>query len=478
MDNSFEKQIRNKVGQAEVRPSEDLFDAILEKRAARSKTYLGVGYKKLLMLTTFVAVITAGFFYYFLNEKGVTVESHSSVKLVQSDVSETNGTSGSAAQSGNSELANEVPAPEETKGKSVNKAQAKQKSGGSVSLSGLAKSDRFNKNASAQGNKGLKKIKEGFNDKQAWANADPSAYFDVDAANRPVIDYEKHQGNSHLFVYESVHPDQLDNEILRYTNASRMTKIQYPFAFDAMSPVATTKTQYNTNPHRSKPLFIDLLFAQVYSTAKTGDAMANELKNGTMNQQFGVRVSAPVKGRLSVFAGLGYMNQILHYRGNVSYNEAFTTINTKVSFINDPIKGVIRVETKDTVNGIATKTRSVDMKNTYSLFRVPLGVGYNFGIGKFDFTVYGSADINVLTSASANTRITEVNPVLSQNNNKSLHLGAGFSFMSAYRISPRFRLIAEPGVYYMNLNSSKTGNFASEKIYNFTGSIGLRYSLF
>ena len=73
MDNSFEKQIRNKVGQAEVRPSEDLFDAILEKRAARSKTYLGVGYKKLLMLTTFVAVITAGFFYYFLNEKGVTV---------------------------------------------------------------------------------------------------------------------------------------------------------------------------------------------------------------------------------------------------------------------------------------------------------------------------------------------------------------------------------------------------------------------
>ncbi len=478
MDNSFEKQIRNKVGQAEVRPSEDLFDAILEKRAARSKTYLGVGYKKLLMLTTFVAVITAGVFYYFLNEEGVTVEHHSTAKLEQSDVPVTDGTSGSNMQSGNSNVSNEASAPEVTKDKSMDKTQAKQKSNGSASSSGLSKSDRSNKNTSAQGNKGLKKIKEGFNGKPAWANADPAAYFNVDAVNRPVIDYEKHQGNSHLFVYESVSQDQLENEVLRYTNASRMSKLQYPFAFEEMNPVATTKTQYNTNPNRSKPLFVDLLFAQVYSTAKTGDAAANELKNGTMNQQFGVRVSAPVKGRLSVFAGLGYMNQILHYRGNMSYNEAYTTINTKVSFINDPIRGVIRVETKDTVRGVAAKARSVDMKNNYSLFRVPLGVGYNFGLGKFDFTVYGSADINVLTSASANTRITEASPVMNHNNNKSLHLGAGLSFMSAYRISPRFRLIAEPGMFYMNLNSRRTGNFASEKIYNFTGTIGLRYSLF
>jgi hypothetical protein len=59
-----------------------------------------------------------------------------------------------------------------------------------------------------------------------------------------------------------------------------------------------------------------------------------------------------------------------------------------------------------------------------------------------------------------------------------MNMGAGLSFMSAYRISPRFRLIAEPGVHYMNLKGAQTGNIFNEKIYNFTGSIGLRYSIF
>ena len=72
---------------------------------------------------------------------------------------------------------------------------------------------------------------------------------------------------------------------------------------------------------------------------------------------------------------IGYMDQISHYRGDLPYSEAFTNITTKVTFINDPIKGVIRVETKDTVSGIAAKTKALDFRNTYSLFRLPIGLG-------------------------------------------------------------------------------------------------------
>ena len=474
MDNSFEKQIRNKVGQTEVSPSADLFDAILEKRAARTKPFMGLGYTKLFLLTA-IAAITAGVWYVNRPVSGdKTISQNSSTQMAPSNDAKLENTDNAADhQIAKTELAQE----DVSKKTSAEGASGDSKSGKTHAVkstkAAIAKADQNEKTKKA-----MKKIKGGFNGKPSWANADPSSYFDVDAANRPDIDYEKHQGNSHLFVYESVNPDQLENEILRYTNASRMSKIQYPFAFDAMSPVKADKTNYVVSGKHQKPLFIDLLFAQVYSTAKTSDAAANTLKNGTLNQQFCVRVSAPVKGRLSVFAGLGYMNQILHYRGDLTYNEAFTQINTKVTFINDPVKGVIRVETKDTVNGMASKTRAVDFKNTYSVFRMPVGLGYNFGLGKFDFTLYGSADINVLTSAVANSRIAEANPLISRTNNKSLHLGAGLSFMSAYRISPRFRLILEPGMHYMQLNSSKTGNFGHEKIYNFTGTLGLRYSLF
>lgn len=479
MDNSFEKQIRNKVGQTEVSPSQDLFDAILEKRAARSKTYLGMGYKKLFMLTAIVAVVTSGIFYYFIQvEESITVQQQSTVQLVESASPETQGQSPAQVQSANSEVSEGSATPEATSSKSLSKNQTQGNSTGTAEVSGQSQSARSGSKQSTKASKGLKKIKEGFNGKPSWANADPASYFNVDAANRPVIDLEKHQGNSHLFVYESVNPEALENAILRYTNASHISKIQYPIVFDAFSPVATSKTQYNVNDKHRKPLFIDFLYAQEYSTAKTGDAAVNELKNGTMNQQFGVRVSAPVKGSLSVFAGLGYMDQILHYRGNLSYSEAYTNINTKVTFINDPIKGVIRVETKDTVSGIASKTKAVDFRNQYSLVRMPLGLGYNFGAGKFDFSVYGSADLNLLTYARVNTMLNEANVLVKTSNSKSLNIGAGMSFMAAYRISPRFRLIAEPGLHYMKLNRRQTGNFTNEKIFNFTASLGIRYSVF
>jgi hypothetical protein len=300
----------------------------------------------------------------------------------------------------------------------------------------------------------------------------------VDAANRPRIDFETHKGNSHLFIYESVDPAMLESSILRYTGTSNIQKVQYPFVFDAMAPIKTNKTNYAFNDKPQRPLFVDLLYSAVYTNTKTSDAAINLLRNGTFNQQYSLRVTAPIKGKLSAFAGIGYMDQISHYRGNLPYSEAFINITTKVTFINDPIKGVIRVETKDTVSGIAARTKALDFRNTYSLFRLPIGLGYSFGLGQFDFTLYGSADVNILSYSSVHTKLTEAVMSKSENNRKSMKMGAGLSFMSAYRISPRFRLIAEPGVHYMNLKSAQTGNIFNEKIYNFTGSIGLRYLIF
>lgn len=485
MDNSFEKQIRNKVGQTEVRPSEDLFDAILEKRAARSKSYLGFSYKKLFMLTAIVSVITAGVFYFMLqDDNGVTVQSsQSSAQSVQPTEPSNEGKEAVSEESSNSQVSSNDATQKESSGNSNGNSGSKaldrgNKTGSNVSAS-VSKARVNDAQQNNKASKGMKKIKDGFNGKPSWANADPSSYFNVDAANRPIIDVEKHQGNSHLFVYESVDPQLLENEILRYTGTSRIEKMQYPFAFDAFSPVKTSKNTYNVgNDNNKRPFFVDLLLGNVYTTVLTQDAAVNALKNGTYNQQAGIRVSVPLKGKLSVFAGLGYMNQIVHYRGDYIYNEAFTNITSKVSFINDPIRGVIRVETKDTVRGIAAKSKAVDFKNTYSLFRMPLGLGYNFGAGKFDFTLYGSADLNLLTYAKVNTMLSEANTLLKTSNAKSLHLGAGMSFMTAYRISPRFRLIAEPGVNYMHLKGASTGNFTNEKIYNFTATLGIRYSVF
>ena len=63
MDNSFEKQIRDKVNQAEVSPADGLLDAIFEKRAARPKPFLGLGYTKLFLLTAVVAITASVWFF-------------------------------------------------------------------------------------------------------------------------------------------------------------------------------------------------------------------------------------------------------------------------------------------------------------------------------------------------------------------------------------------------------------------------------
>ena len=477
MDNSFEKQIRDKVNQAEVTPADGLLDAIFEKRATKPKPFMGLGYTKLFLLTALV-VVTVGVWVLNTGDSGTkpaplagqnSSASDAAIQLPAASASEKDQVSEKSLTSETpdkfAQKRDHVANSEHLKSKKLRKH-----SNVSQNLANTVKNGRSEK--------AINKIQSIVNPSKNWNTSDPNAYFNVDAAGRPTIDYETHNGNSHLFVYESVDPAMLESSILRYTGTSNIQKVKYPFVFDAMSPIKTSKNQYAVNDKHQRPLFIDLLYSAVYTNTKTSDAAINTLKNGTFNQQYSLRVTAPIKGKISAFAGLGYMNQISHYRGDLPYSEAFTNITTKVSFINDPIKGVIRVETKDTVSGIAARTKALDFRNTYSLFRLPIGLGYSFGLGQFDFTLYGSADVTLLSYSGVHTKLTEAVISKSESNSKSLHMGAGFSFMSAYRISPRFRLIAEPGVHYIQLKGAQTGNIFNEKIYNFTGSIGLRYSIF
>ena len=172
-------------------------------------------------------------------------------------------------------------------------------------------------------------------------------------------------------------------------------------------------------------------------------------------------------------------NQSNLYRGTVMHGEPATQINKIVSYINDPIKGPVMITTFDTVNYTAMKGAGYDFRNTYKLFQLPLGASYCFGYHKFDFSINASALINVFTSSTG--RIMNVHAGSSEaytSSSKYAGIGSGLSFMAAYPVTPKFKLILEPGLQYFNIRATKAGNNINEGVFNEQLSLGLRYILF
>ncbi len=491
--NSFEKQIREKLSQTEVNPSDGLLDAIFEARAANARPFLGLGYTKFFIMAAVVAV-TAGIWYFNADESKSTTQIASQNTQSQSpNQSDNNVANANANKNGNANAEN--LASNESNGansedltaikpniKANNNAASNQnnKKHTSTSQHQMAKADNVNavKNTFVKPTANRK-----FDKPSKWngENADVNAYFNVDAPNRPIIDHAVHNGNSHLFVYESVDPAILANEGLRYSSTSNVQKLNYNFDFEAASMVEKSKNGLALKGNHSYPLFVDVLYSPTYTKvahAKDESFDFSSMNRNSLNQQFGIRVSTPVFGKFTVFAGINLLNLNTNYNGTFKYQEQAEVIHKRITYINDPLKGVITVVKYDTATELQNKSKDLNFKNTYSVFRMPIGLAYNFGIKKFDFAINASADINAITHSTVNTQLTEAQTANYTTQSKFLNIGAGLSFMAAYQLSPKFKLIAEPGVSYMRLNANRTGFARTERVLNYTTSIGLRYSLF
>lgn len=488
MDNQFEKQIREKLDHMEVNPSEGLLDSIFEKRAAKSKPVSVFGFTKVLLAAaTITAVVCLVYFTGNNDNKEIANVSDSPVteskSLNPSDTKSVGIADANVQSSDSKEQAN----------KGLKQGVTKSKPG---SEKVIAKSHNSNSNQAGSSTESPMTVNEPFNQAQANEveplevmnyssfNPDINSYFNVFAKNRPSIASEMHNGNSHLYVYNSVDPNALDMVIGSHSNAKSFSK--FPYVFSQFSPENVSLVDVKMNAaeqEKGRPIFVDLSLGRslsLFGLNGDGENMQtmNGLKSQTTSGQYDLRVSVPVSNRLNVFAGLGYLGQNIRYKGNIDVTKDTRTINTHTTFINDPIKGTIMVVTYDTLYGKKTNTNKVDIKNKYEVYRLPVGLSYNFGYRSFDFALNGSMNINYFKKSNINiwSNSSEQMSVVSKGG--FFNIGAGLSIMGAVKLSNQFRWFLEPSIQTMGIKGAKTGNSFNERVFNFGLSTGIRYTVF
>ncbi len=490
-NNQFEKQIADKLNQYEVQPGDGMLDSIFEKRAIKKKP---VGMARLFFAAAIIAVTVSVYLY---NENG----SNGSNDFIASS-------SGTAMDNKNPETQAQ---PAHVKSEGLNQAADKNSQLATVSKPGpdkarhVATSGKRQVTEPGQGNRNIVAVRatenvsplakdignehtgRTGNDMFAGDNGDNIAnrFFDVSSKNRPNIESMQDKGNSHLYVYHSVKESVLDANTFSSLPFSPLSKFSASYELENENKLANHAPEVKTLSRTSrKPLFIDMLYIPILTSAGANgnpgvQDYANSIRRNSFNAQYGVRVSVPICNRISVFSGLFYQEQSNVYNGTITKPEEVTRVNTIITYINDPVGNVQQVITKETVKIMENKETSYDYKNTYKLFQLPLGLSYNFGYKKIDFAFNTSALINMFSNSKGSSLDMEHNSTNGfASSGKYVGIGAGFSVMSAIKVSPRFKLIFEPGIQRFNINSMKAGNNINEKVFNKQLMIGLRYSLF
>lgn len=497
-NHQFEKQIKNKMDNHSIEPSEDLLDRIFEKRAAQSKPAVGFFNKKGLYFAAAATLISTIVLFNVLSDSGKSADNQN-VQISQNNQNLNNGqgqSSNSKSQSphsfpdnksnslNTSELEN-VNAVEKVNSSSLvhipNEAKTRGRKSSAPKTNSAKSSGNYSINNNVATIAETKPVKTQAGSIQ-FLNVDPNAYFNVDAANRPSIDREKHIDKSHMFVYHSVSPDVLENNDLTYSNTVKISKFPVAIDLDEAKQIETQKVE--SAKMFKKPLFIDLTVGQIFNQFNAKSDLqelkgVSNLSNMSMSNRYDLRVSYPVAPRINVFSGLGFAQISTHYQGDLKYQMTETEQRTYVKYINDPILGPKQVITHDTVDVLKDKSQNVDFKNKYSVISLPLGASYNFGYKRFDFGLQGSMNINFVKTNSVQVWNRESQGFVVSNNNSSfVNIGFGTSVLAAYKISPKFRLLFEPGIRYYRIGGQKTGNNLNENLFNSSLSIGLRYTLF
>lgn len=469
MDKSFEKQIADKLNRMEVQPSDGLLDSIFEKRAARPKRFAGIGFSGLVLAAL---LLTAGLAsWLFWDNSGVNTERpEARLAVLPEPLPEAGKSAGSVAAPEAEATATLKEINPAANAPAVNKGKS---GAGKVRIPLFQSADPASANSMAAA-------------KPASGNNAPNLqrYFDVNASGRPLIETEKHKGNSHLYVYQSASNDLIEGAAVVHSRISRIGSLPASEETDNVQMSMLPLRKLSRPAVSKRPVFVDLMFMPSlnYSgTAGSSDLkqVSNAISKVSYNDQFGVRVSMPVSKQFSVFTGFFVRRQSNHYKGDLNYETEQSRIDQTIRYINDPSGNVIKVVTYDTVLYKAGQTQHVDYRNAFRMFQLPLGISYNFGYRKFDFAFHGSALINMFRNSSGHTlNLSEHNTGSFESAKTFMGLGAGMSFMSAFRISPKFRFILEPGIQYFGINALKAGSNIRERSISPQMSVGIRYTVF
>lgn len=494
INNEFEKQLQRKLNGYEIEPSENLLDNILDKRASRPRGFMRVSYLRvgaaMLSITTLVAILVWFGQNDYVEIAGSTVQ-HSGQSVLQNIPDNDMAPANSRIELTEVETHSGVSSAKPVNRLSDNSEKVEKSAGnqsiasGHKSSSGVVSKSSHNDVVSAP-----EKVSDSRSSKKSAKNAFTGSadiserYFNVDAADRPVISSSSHNNNSHLYVYETISDDRLAEIGLNSLFSRPVKKVHVRVANnESNEKLATAKAAYRTKTR--KPLFLDIMYTPMLSMHSAGSSNSNIAGNykamsvSNMNQQFGLRLSYPVKDRWSVFAGAAYLNLNSSYEGTVSYKDDAVRYETNTTYINDPVRGTIIVTKTDTVNYVKETSQQFKAMNRYSIVQIPLGVSYNFGFGKLTFAAHGSALVNVYTSGSGhNLDFAARNTTAFKSDKKSVGMGAGLSVMALYPVSNRFGLFLEPGFQYFSIKGSRTGNIVNERIFNNSLTLGLRYNIF
>lgn len=482
-DKSFEKQISDKLNQFEIQPSEGMLESIFEKRAAKPSRFAGIPYSGLMLAALVISIATVSLVLWNSNKGTSAVEIASSENnnktenVNQPALSQNqNSVKESKTNSNNSEI--ESIKPTQAKANKANKNNVSKEFAASGSGNKVETStDNINTRVPVKEAKPTNNIVAG--------KYDFNEFFNYQSKNKPTIAREVHKGNTHLYVYETMGDQEIAKAGILFSNMSRPEKmpIEIP-ALESNEKTSVAEAKEKKELLKKNPIFVDVLFTPTLNIAGTmgkGNVqqVSNAMSKSNYNSQFGIRVSVPVSKQFSVFTGLFMRNQSNHYKGSLYYQENAVRIDETVTYINDPNGGVIKQVSYDTVNYTTSNTQNINFKNTYSMMQLPLGFSYNFGHGKFDFAFHGSALINVFRNSNGHAlNLMEHNTTNYSSNKTFVGFGAGLSWMAAYKISPKFRLIMEPGVQYFGINALKVGNNIKEKSFSPQFSVGLRYTVF
>jgi hypothetical protein len=456
----FEKQISEKLNQCQVSPSRDLFDDIMKARTPQVKKAFWSTWR---ILSAFLIAATVSVAVYQLlptqtDEIAFSEKSIVSDKENQASAEESKISNSTSEQGNKNEILGAISKKQNRK--SVNTAFKS-------SPNEAAKVNNSENNASNTLSEG-----DVF-----------ESYFNANVINRPVIDYEKHNGNSHLYAFVTENEKDIDKVMVNHMKNKLFVRFTNHFPELYFNKIEQQKVE-KANRVSQKPFYIDVFQLSSFSKPVISNSQfqlhnMGVLATNSASFGWGVNAELPIKGRWSVFSGVHSFSLNNQYKGQLNYSVDEDKITKITRFINDPIKGVIAIESFDTSLVSVAKSRNIELQNSYQLIQIPLGMSYNFGYKSFEFSLNASAMLNwsrEQSFQSVNWQNDQVSKMETSNNLFGLGLNAGLKVY--YPLSNRFKVFVMPGVQSYSMNGVKSSYSHNESVLAKQVQVGIRYSVF
>lgn len=456
----FEKQISEKLDQFQVSPSRDLFDDIMKARTPQVKTAFWSNWRVLsaLLITAVVSILV----YKLLpTQTDEIIFSEKSINLNKENSSNVQENKVSISSSG---LGN--------KNEMVGAISEKQ------NRRNISSKFESIPNVIANGNKSENEIINTLSDVDVF-----ESYFNANSKNRSTIYYEKHVGNSHLYAFVTESENEIDKVMVNHMQKKLFVRFVNRFPKLTLNKVEQQKIE-SVNRITKKPINIDLFQLNSFSKPVISNSQFQLHNMGALainstSFGWGVNVGLPIEGRWNVFSGVHSFNLDNQYKGQIKYSESQEKITKTTRFINDPIKGLITIESFDTSLVSVAKSRNIELQNSYKLIQVPLGISYNFGYKSFEFSLNAAAMLNwskEQSFQSINWQNDQINNIKSSKNLFGLGVNAGLKVY--YPLSTHFKVFLMPGLQSYKMKGVKTLYSHNESVLSKQVQVGIRYSLF